>query len=283
MVRKLLIIFGVGLVLAMAGLAGSAAVGGSEDWPEKYLVFGKGSSDEGESDGKQSSPGPVATREAAWNGDEALVINFPADVTYIQSDEPGVTITGPKNRIELVKLEDGKITGPVTRKKTFTSFSTQIGVKGSKTVWRDRQDDGIKITVKAPNVRRFTLDGVAALVISGYKQDDLEINSKGASQITASGEATRLDLEMDGPGKGEFSDLVLQEAKIRLNGASKVTAAPTRRADIEVSGVGNVRLRHRPAELKQTVNGVGSVDIDDASAPEPKTPASKASRNASAT
>ena len=44
-----------------------------------------------------TEPGDVATRQVEWSGAESLDINIPAEVTYTQSDDAGITITGPKN------------------------------------------------------------------------------------------------------------------------------------------------------------------------------------------
>ena len=260
MVRTLLVVFFVGMMVSIGGMIGASMLGGFDG---KDMLPGNGDimipglgHKTSESDKPAlpwpAEPGDVATRQIAWSGAEALDINISAEVTYTQSDESGITITGPKNWIERIVVDGDAIT-------------TQSGVKAK---WSHKNSKAtVRIEVRAPNVKAFAINGAGKLAINGYKQDDLKVDVNGAGEVTAQGEAARLEVHVNGAGEGDFGKLTVQEADIELNGAGAVTAGPTRRAELEINGVGAIRLLNRPPELKQTVHGIGSVHVEDPTRP----------------
>ena len=58
----------------------------------------------------------------------------------------------------------------------------------------------MQVTVKAPAVNHFELSGANALEIQGYRQDKLQLDISGAAEVTASGEADEVRLDISGTG-----------------------------------------------------------------------------------
>jgi hypothetical protein len=253
MVRTLLVVFFVGMMVSIGGLIGTSMLGGFDS---KDLFHGTFSHETSEGDKPAlpwpAEPGVVATRQIEWSGAEALDINIPAEVTYTQSDQAGITITGPKNWIERIVVDGDAITTQSGAKAKWTH-------KDSKTA--------VLIEVRAPNVKAFEINGAGKLAINGYQQDRLKVDVNGAGEVTAQGEAARLEVQVNGAGEGDFGKLTVQEADIELNGAGAVTAGPTQHAELEINGVGAIRLLNRPPELKQTVHGIGTVQVEDPARP----------------
>ena len=115
------------------------------------------------------------------------------------------------------------------------------------------------MTVEAPAVRRFELDGVQDLKISGYDQDTLEIDLGGAGRVTAAGKTRRVVLDISGTGAADLTALEVEEAEVDLSGAGKATLGPKSSARIDVSGIGEIELTRRPARLEQNISGAGRV------------------------
>lgn len=260
MVRTLLVVFFAGMMVSIGGIVGASMLGGFDG---KDMFPGNGDivipglgHETSRADPPAlpwpAEPGAVATRQLEWSGAERLKINIPAEVTYTQSDDAGITITGPKNWIERIVVDDGALTTP----------------SGVKAKWSDNGSKAaLRIEVRAPSVKAFEINGAGKLAIESYKQDDLKVAVHGAGEVTAHGEAARLEVEVNGAGKGDFAKLTVQEADIEVNGAGAVTAGPTHRAELEINGVGAIRLINRPPELKQTVHGIGTVQIEDPTRP----------------
>lgn len=257
MIRTLLVVFFVGMMVSIGGMIGASVLGGFDGkgrFPGISIPgFAHKSSESVEpAPPWPAEPGDVATRQIEWSGAESLEINIPAEVTFIQSDDAGVTITGPKNWIERIVIEGDAITTP----------------SGVRAKWNQNGgNNAVRIEVRGPNVKAFEINGAGKLAISSYRQDDLKVEVHGAAEVTAQGEATRLEVSVNGAGKGDFGKLTVQEADIEVNGAGAVTAGPTHRAELEINGVGAIHLLNRPPELKQTMHGIGSVQIDDPTRP----------------
>ena len=97
MIRNLLIITGVGLVLAVVGIGGALALGGRDlarhEWTWVVTDDRAGDSDFRFQRGRV---GPDVTRTLAWEGAERLSVDMPAEVAFVQGAEAGVRITGPQ-------------------------------------------------------------------------------------------------------------------------------------------------------------------------------------------
>ena len=60
-------------------------------------------------------------------------------------------------------------------------------------------------------------------------------------------------------GDGDLSGLKAREAEVEISGAGKATVAPTDRARLEISGMGEIELLTRPAQLETDISGAGRI------------------------
>lgn len=173
----------------------------------------------------QSDQESFITRELPWDGSEALVLNVPAAVRFIQAPGPGsVVVTGPRRSVETFKVTGGVLQDRMLRTGTR-----------------------LTIVVTAPRVTRFSAQGGGTLTIEGFDQDELHIATTGRADIKATGRAGTITLNLRGFGWADLSQLEAQGAEIELTGARKAIIAPTAWASL--SGNGTVVLLTKPAML----------------------------------
>ena len=243
MIRSLFIIAGASLVLAIVCLAGAAAVGGQEIARDGWKISGdEWSLAEGDFNW-ESSDENIVTREIAWEGGEALAFDLSARVIYAQGDEPSITVAGPSEVVERVTFADGR-------------FDLQDGVRTER---RSRP----RITIVAPAVTRFTLNGSQDLEIRDYDQPTLALAVSGSGDVEGYGRTETLTVTVDGSGDVDLEGLPSSDAVIEINGSGGVEAAPVRLAEVSIRGPGDVDLSPRPQRLTSQVSGSGEVSQAD--------------------
>ncbi|MBA3999916.1 DUF2807 domain-containing protein [Brevundimonas sp.] len=239
MIRSLFIIAAASLVLAIVCLAGAAAIGGQEITRNGWKISGDGwSLVEGDFNWESSSEN-IVTREIAWEGGEVLTFDLSARVIYAQGDEPSITVAGPAGVVDRVTFADGR-------------FDLE---QGTRTGRRSRP----RITIVAPAVTRFTLNGSQDLEIRDYDQPTLALAVSGSGDIEGYGRTDALTVTIDGSGDVDLKGLPSTDAVIEINGSGDVEAAPSGQADVTIRGSGDVDLTTRPARLNSQVMGSGRV------------------------
>ena len=175
MIRSLFIIAAASLVLAIVCLAGAAAIGGQEVTRNGWKISGDGwSLVEGDFNWESSSE-DIVTREIAWEGGEVLTFDLSARVIYAQGDEPSITVAGPAGVVDRVTFADGR-------------FDLE---QGTRTGRRSRP----RITIVAPAVTRFTLNGSQDLEIRDYDQPTLALAVSGSGDIEGYGRTDALTVD----------------------------------------------------------------------------------------
>jgi hypothetical protein len=250
MTRTLVLIAFAGFILAVACIAGAIALGGEEllhhHWGGRHWVVNWGDhhgrwSDDmrvNESDGNATADGSSATREIAWPGGDRIEFDVPADVQYTQGAGPAkLVISGPKDDVDRVELSGGTL--------------------------RTRDDDDfdgrLTVTMTAPDVRHFAINGDNSLAIDGYSQDDFSIDVSGNGKVSAKGKTRAVKLDVSGNGDIDLSGLAAQSADAQISGSGHASLAPTDEANVSISGSGEIDLLTHPAKLNSDVSGSGRI------------------------
>ena len=262
MIRNLLIISGVGLILAVVGISGAAALGGRDlakndwTWTVTDNEFGDG---EGESFRMRRGPAePDVTRTLAWTGGDRLQVEVPGDVVYIQGPEAGVVVTGPKALADRVRVAGGRLTIDDEADRHVERGYIRWSQNGIH-VWSE--NDRLKITVTAPSVTTFEVTSSADLVIRDYDQPRLNLTISGSGEVTARGEAESVRIDISGSGDAELAAVRATDADVSVWGSGDVSVAPTRRADVSISGSGDVDITTRPETVTEDISGSGDLSI----------------------
>ncbi|WP_312735723.1 GIN domain-containing protein [Brevundimonas sp.] len=257
MIRTLFIIAGAALVLCVVTVGGSLALGGHDLQRHGWAWTFK--DDNGESvrfervkGGGTDDLGPFTTRTLTWAGGETLTVDSSIDVEYVQGDADTVVITGPKGLTDRVRLVDGRLDlGEGDERVVF-------GWKNGNFSARSERDE-LKVMITAPKVNRFVANGSGDLTIRDYDQPSLALDLSGSSDVTASGRADRLSLDIAGSGDADLARLTLKDARIDIAGSGEATVAATGTVDVSIDGSGDVNLAMRPAKLNSSISGSGEV------------------------
>lgn len=256
MIRNLLIVAGAGLVLAIVGFAGAAAVGGADvarnGW--NWTLYNEGVADE-----RAVDQSPHVERSLAWSGGDRLIIDAPADVVFVQGAEAGVQISGPEAVVNRVRLRDGRLTID-----DLVQNDSETSVKLGSIYWNARSkiyapSDGLQIVVTAPGVMNFELNGSGDLSIRGYDQPSISVVVNGSGDIKADGRAQSAEVAVSGSGDIDLSPMTLEQARASVSGSGEARLGPTQSAELAVSGSGDIVLTREPARTTTDVSGSGRV------------------------
>ena len=251
MIRNLIVIAVASFVLTVACLAGVAALGGRDlmenGWSIPASVF-----DDEDNVSISISPGrrhngPDVTRELGWPGGTLLEIDLPADVTYAQGADARVTASGPQNLVDRIVVDGGRL--------------------------RFRDDDNggaphlrfnrerIHITVAAPGVKTFVLNGSPDLTLAAYDQPDLAIEINGSGEVTGTGKTQALSLAIAGSGDAALAQMTTQDAAISIAGSGNAEVAAKGAVQVDIAGSGDVVLTEKPASLSSNIDGSGDLRL----------------------
>lgn len=245
MIRNLLIIMASGLILAVVGLGGAFAVGGPALLTDGWAwTWNDGERDwvRVRHDGRGEREADV-TRTLQWTGGDRLILDAAADVVFTQGPTASVTVTGPAERVNRLRLENGRL---------FVDGGERWGG------WRDT----VRVVITAPNVSTFELNGSQELALRAIDVPTLSIAISGSGEVEAQGRAQTLNLDVSGSGQADLTALTVTDADVDVSGSGEVDVGPTGRADIDISGSGDVDLTRRPASVQSNVSGSG--DVNDA-------------------
>ncbi|GAA0649820.1 GIN domain-containing protein [Brevundimonas lenta] len=257
MIRNLLVITGVGGVIALAGITGAFALAGNDvshnDWT--WVVT---DDEAGGNSHFRVERGPAAAdtvRTINWNGGDSLSVDVPGRVTYVQGSEAGIRITGPKSLVDRVRFEDGRLSVAYSDEPERSYVRLN---RNGVNVWSDTE--ALRITVTAPAVKTFQMAEPGQLNIRDYDQPTLTVTANGSGKVVAEGRADRADVTVNGSGRVDLDDLEVTDATVDISGSGDVVVGPTGRADVQISGSGDAVLTRRPSRLQQTIDGSGEVE-----------------------
>lgn len=250
MIRTLLIIAGAALVLCIACFAGAAAIGGRDF----VRAVESGDNWVWDSDGhgnfrrfRRVESGPEVTRTLEWTGGDSLAVDMSADVIYVQDETASVTVSGRQIAVDRVRLENGRLT-MATSDGDHTGFFFN--------------DGDLTITVSAPSVKTFQVNGSGDLDIRGYDQDTIALSIRGSGDIEAAGRARSLTFDGTGSGEAYLDPLDVVDAKVSVSGSGDVELSASGSVAADITGSGDIHLERRPANLTTADTGSGDVIQD---------------------
>jgi len=189
----------------------------------------------------------LATRkEWRWNGGDTLALDAPINIRYQQGGAPSVSVTGPADLLEHVRVGGGRI--------------------GSDSVARNG-DAKLTAVVSGVALRKFVVNGGENLELGRIDQPDLDLHINGNGTVHGRGKAQRLNLIIAGPGRADLGGLSVGDAKISIFGNGTADLSPHGEVRLFIAGNGKLGLLTRPASLRQTIIGNGSVSQGAADAP----------------
>lgn len=249
-----LIIGGVMVAIVFApalGWAGPSLLGGFWD---NGVYLGPG----------DPGSGKVITQTREVSGFDSVQVEFPALVFLSQGETESVQVEAEDNFLPGLKTEvrggvleifyrvaDGDRVNP-TEPVTIT-----IVVKDLSDV--DFSSAG-EITLEGiqSDTLDLSLSGAGNVKIIDVTVGELSVVLSGAGNVTASGSAADLNVEINGFGSFDGSELQADTADVNLSGAGSATVWVNESLDAEISGAGSVNY-YGDATVTRQIGGLGGV------------------------
>jgi hypothetical protein len=184
-----------------------------------------------------SGSAEMITREIPWDGSAKASLGLPAVMRYVQAPGPGkIVARGPHRSISTLKVTGGTIHDTLLHTGAV-----------------------LEITLTAPSVSSFYLNGRSRLTIENYDQPSLTLHTEGEAAVDASGHARDVRILMEGDGAINLARLSADALDGNLNGFGAIVAAPAQRAKLDISGTASAILLTRPPDLETYLEDAGRV------------------------
>ncbi|HEV7694458.1 MAG TPA: DUF2807 domain-containing protein [Hyphomonadaceae bacterium] len=184
-----------------------------------------------------SGSSELITREIPWDGSATLIPELPSITRYIQAPGPGKIIArGPHRSVSTLTVANGHIHDKLLHTGAV-----------------------IELTVTAPNVTAFAVNGRSTLTIENFDQDSLTVTVQGTAQITASGRTQTASVDMQGDGIANLARLKADSLTATATGLGIVIGAPTASANLALDGAAAAILLTRPPQLTTDIKEYGQL------------------------
>ena len=118
---------------------------------------------------------------------------------------------------------------------------------------------GIKIVISSPTRTGGRTRGAIKLTVKQLSGPTFALESKGASEVTLSGNVDRLLVDMTGASQLAADGLQARTAEISTTGAGDAEVAVTDTLNVVITGAGKVTYSGNPATIKKQITGAGSI------------------------
>jgi hypothetical protein len=232
--NKLAVVGTSGVVICVACLGAAAAIGvhALHQSGFDFMRFGDGPSCDFPSSGTQGS------RSMAWTGGDSVAIAVPAEIHYQRGVGDQVVISGDSSLLPHIRIQDSTI---------------KLDCR-----WHDDNND-ITVTLPGRLFKGFKIAGAGKLNLDNIDQPDLKISIAGAGEVNANGKAGNLDLEMAGAGEARLGALAADSIKVRMAGANNAVISPKDDLNVQIAGIGDVKLLTEPAKIQSDIAGAGHI------------------------
>ena len=118
---------------------------------------------------------------------------------------------------------------------------------------------GIKIVISSPTRTGGRTRGAVKLTVKQLSGPTFALESKGASEVTLSGNIDRLSVDMTGASQLAAAELQTKTAEISTTGAGDAEVAVTDTLKVVITGAGKVTYSGNPPTIKKQITGAGSI------------------------
>jgi hypothetical protein len=118
---------------------------------------------------------------------------------------------------------------------------------------------GIKIVISSPTRTGGRTRGAVKLTVKQLSGPTFALESKGASEVTLSGNIDRLSVDMTGASQLAAAGLQTKTAEISTTGAGDAEVAVSDTLNVAITGAGKVTYSGNPATIKKQITGAGSI------------------------
>jgi len=119
----------------------------------------------------------------------------------------------------------------------------------------------LEMFVTMPALTSIDLSGVVSLTAGKISGKALEVDVSGVGSVVLAGAVDSLKIEGSGASSIDAQKLITSTTEIDLSGAGEATVYATKQLAVDLSGAGAVTAYGKPASVRKSISGVGSLDV----------------------
>lgn len=196
-------------------------------------------------DHSQFDAGPTRSETRNVGSFDAIDLDGSARLLVTVGGRRAVSLDGPDAVLSHITTE---IHGDTLRIRT----------RAKEWVWANGQPR-VTVNITVPKLESLRLQGGNDVRLTGYGGGESRIEVRGAAHVRASGQLDRLEVDMQGAGFADLSELVATEAEVKVDGVGRVVVHPRERLDATMNGIGAILYAGSPHEVNTHMNGLGSI------------------------
>ncbi len=190
--------------------------------------------------GAEKGSGNVASENREVGEFSKLDVSHVFQVEVTAQSEYGVEVEADDNLLQFIKTE--------VRGDTLHIDLDQ----------RVKTGNAMKIRISAPNIERVDASGASRVNISNLKNNELTIDTSGASKISLSGETGSLTVDVSGASQIDAGNLSAMISNVEASGASQVNVNVAKDLTANASGASRITYSG-PAHVSKNTSGASSV------------------------
>ncbi len=184
--------------------------------------------------------GPVTSEERDIPAITTVVLQTSGDLS-ISEGEPRLVISAASDALEHLTSE---VDGDVLALGVTTGIMLRLGT--------------VRYELTVPDLEAITMDGSGDVEWTGLAARRIEISVAGSGDVTLSGTAQELGIEIGGSGNVHGADLRAQAVDVVVRGSGDVDVSPVDSLSVDILGSGTVTYSGEPT-LDTTIAGSGEV------------------------
>lgn len=184
----------------------------------------------------------IIDEEVRQTSDFTMIeLNGAYSVEIEQADENKITIIAEDNILPLVKTK----------------------VRGDKLIIENKRSisprEEIIVKIKVKKLERLESSGANDVYATKIECDRFDVDMSGASSIELEGKVDIFNIDLSGAGSIKAKDLIANEVRIDLSGASSASVYAKKKIRGDLSGVGSIDYYGDPEDVDVNKSGLGSI------------------------
>lgn len=190
---------------------------------------------------KVRGSGNIATESREVTGFKGIDVSGVFQVEIKAQQDFAVEVEADDNLLPLIKTE------------------VRNGILHIDSVDRISSHNGLTVRISAPNIDSIQASGASKVNLVDLNNDDLRVDTSGASKIFVYGETARLEVEVSGASSIDAENLKAENASVNASGASHVSLFATAELNADASGASRIVYSGKPGNLRKDVSGASSI------------------------
>ena len=189
--------------------------------------------------------------------------DFTPYITVDDSLKDAVVVTTDENVWKSLSIsvgEDGavEIKGDGKTKFAPSEFEIAVGVAPEKLEIAGGYT--VNYLLREGTAADISVSGAADITLSADRMlTSLDLSFSGAGSADLQGSAEKLNVDISGAGEVKGYGMTVGDAAIKMSGAGSAELNVTGILDVSINGTGSVTYKGSPAEVRQNIEGLGSV------------------------